>query len=178
MTEPGHDWPALHQLVRDRSRIQQIALDLLQLLHSHQEIRAASPARANAYDLLTGATFSLWRAVFLAEDTDGWERTLANAEVFLEKVIRHNAIGYMDDWNNRRWSFLYYLGNARYRLNQVGEIIPELGKVLGECRDLAAINEPLVGSRPSNMFNALCNVLDEAIRTLEDDADGLRSSIE
>jgi hypothetical protein len=164
--DTAKDWTPLYQLVRDRSRVQQVALDLLQLLHDHRHIRADSPAAGNAYDLLAGAAFSLWRAVFLAESTDGWEATLANAEAILEKVIRHNAIGYMDDWSNRRWSFLYYLNNARYRLNEFANIVPQFRAALDTFGDLSAIDKPALGRYPSHAFNAHCNALDEAVQAL------------
>ena len=161
----------LHLLVRDRTRIQSLALDLLTLMRTHRTIRAADEGGRNAYDLLVGAVFSLWRAVFLASVDADWEDVLVRAETFLEKVIRHNAIGYMDDWNNRKWSFLYYLNNARYRLIEAAEIVPKLKKELEKYPCIYAMDERFLGVQPTDSFNGLCNAIDEAIHVLRNQGD-------
>jgi hypothetical protein len=63
-------------------------------------------------DHLIGAAFSLWRAVFLADDI----RIHESQEKFLEKVITDNAISFADDKANRHWTVEYYLENAKFRL--------------------------------------------------------------
>ncbi len=67
-------------------------------------------------DLLIGAAFSLWRAVFLAETFRDVVQVHQSQEAFLLKVITDNAITFADDKANRRWTVEYYLENAKFRL--------------------------------------------------------------
>ena len=74
--------------------------------------------------MLTGAAFSLWRAVFLApQGPTGTEdmigngiKFIGNGIKFLDKVLRDNSISYGDEKKRRDWSFGYYLNSARFRL--------------------------------------------------------------
>ena len=156
------DYTRLYVVVRDRFRIQDVALKLLHLLESHRTFRASGEDGPNPYDLLVGITFSLWRAVFLVERENDWDGILANAEIFLEKVIRDNAIGYMDDWNNRKWSFAYYLNNARYRLNEFAEIVPEF-----KTSHKRATAKSMIESRPFDEWNSLFQSLWDAVEILQ-----------
>ena len=164
----------LQLVVRDRWRIQVIALDLLNLLQDRQPDKPATDTR-NAYDLLVGATFSLWRAVFLVELDNDWDTRLGNAESFLEKVIRDNAIGYADDWNNRRWSFAFYADNARYRLNEFSAQVPEFEARTRKFRDLEVLQHPVIGSNPFWHWSGLCEALAEAVEILRRKARGRTS---
>jgi hypothetical protein len=55
-------------------------------------------------DLLIGAAFSLWRAVFLAETVRDVVEIHRSQETFLQKVITDNAINFADDRDNRAWT--------------------------------------------------------------------------
>src|SRR6201986_10997 len=156
MSGGERDLSRLHSVITRRSRIQDLAWDLLSLLDLHRSVRALDrPESRNPYDLLVGALFSLWRAIFLAEATEDWNAVLNNAETFLEKVIRNNAIGYIDDWNNRKWSFLYYLNNARFRLLEFAEVFPEFEKALRQSYLLLAQEGP-VAANPFHSWDATC----------------------
>ena len=161
------EYRRFHLVVRDRSRIQQIALELPSLLDNHYRGKSGRRSR-NPYDLLVGATFSLWRAVFLVEPDKDWDTLLDNAETFPEKVIRDNAIGYADDWNNRRWSFAFYANNARYRLIEFAELAPEFKARTRKFKYLQAIKEPAMGSNPFLHWNGLCEALRDAINVLRE----------
>jgi hypothetical protein len=67
-------------------------------------------------DLLIGAAFSLWRAVFLADTFRDVVRVQQSQEAFLLKVLTNNAITFPDDRANRDWTVGYYLENAKLRL--------------------------------------------------------------
>ena len=69
-------------------------------------------------DLLIGAAFSLWRAVFLAETFRDIVQIHKSQEAFLEKVITDNAITFADDKANRDWTVEYYLENTKFRLER------------------------------------------------------------
>jgi hypothetical protein len=151
-------------VVKDRSDLQHLALDLLTLLDRDRPIRAAKKGARNPYDLLVGVTFSLWRAVFLVEATNDWEAALANAETFLEKMIRDNAIGYADDWNNRKWSFGFYVDNARYRLNEFAELVPEFKASAAFDR----LSKEDSFKSPFWYWRGLCEALRETISILQE----------
>ena len=68
---------------------------------------------------MVGSAFSLWRAIFLAHINRKTERNFEDARKFLKKVVRDNAIGYIDDVNLQTWSFGFYLNNARFRLRPI-----------------------------------------------------------
>ena len=68
---------------------------------------------------LVAVGFSLWRAVFLADKNFDIGASLADAEVFLGKVLVDNAITYPQDRNARDWTFNYYIGNAKMRLEDL-----------------------------------------------------------
>jgi|HubBroStandDraft_6_1064221.scaffolds.fasta_scaffold2103470_1 hypothetical protein len=80
-------------LVPSRSQIQSSLLQLLLMLRQRRsEIEPLRDCRL-CVGLLASAGFSLWRAVFLAEQPD--KKTtefLSSVERFLETVIKDNAI--------------------------------------------------------------------------------------
>lgn len=163
------DIKRLFLVVRDRSRIQDIALELLALLKGRGDQSGVREAGSDPYALLVGVTFSLWRAIFLADiEIPNRDDVLVRAESFLEKVIRDNAIGYVDDWNNRQWSFTYYLNNARYRLKEFALLVPEFAARLDGLRSLGAVSQPLVEPEPFHSWNAHCEALREAISALRE----------
>lgn len=49
-----------------------------------------------------------------------------DAEQYLGKIILDNAIGYLQDRNAREWTWHYYLNNARYRLEKISKINPDI----------------------------------------------------
>jgi hypothetical protein len=71
--------------------------------------------------LLVGASFSLWRAVFLLDADRASEKIADNALKFLRKFLQDNTIAYQTDRDRRDWSVGYYLNNARYRIERIGE---------------------------------------------------------
>lgn len=101
--------------------------------------KAPQPAKeeADRWNLLLGATFSLWRAVFYAERIDVQRNVSTlntHAEFFLRRLVEDNQIHYSDEKTSRSWSSGYYLNNAIYRLceleNNFGEVSREPNAVL------------------------------------------------
>jgi hypothetical protein len=111
-TLTGRPW-----LVDARNCIQSLMLELYERYSpSHGE------EQSRRWQLCVGATFSLWRAVFLIDPTDSDRETFGTAEKghsFLRRVIDTNNIGFGDDWANRDWSSGYYMNNVRLRLNDL-----------------------------------------------------------
>ena len=111
-------------LTKNRSKNQRDSLTLFKLIKSYPDM---SGNHASIAHLMIGTTFSLWRAVFLSdfrgsEHRDGPKEISTSAEMFLETIIRDNAIGFPQDKNSREWTFGYYVGSAEYRLRQIHEL--------------------------------------------------------
>lgn len=160
----------LFSVVDFRHRIQFAASQLLFLLDRDRPVRSTSALANNKYEILVAVAFSLWRAVFLADGIRDWEAILANAETFLEKLIRDNIINYSDDWNSRHWSFLYYLNNARFRLRELAEIWPEFKALISEWKISDVLDQPVVGSDSLRIWHHHCRALELAIGSLTDQA--------
>ncbi len=101
-------------LVDSRSKIQSFLLQLYPLIG---EPPPTSVARSAVLQLLLGSAFSLWRAVFLAEDDRKINMVENHAKEFLRILIKDNAINYTQDSATRNWTVGYYLNNAYFRLN-------------------------------------------------------------
>ncbi len=161
------DLERLNRVVAGRSRIQLLAYELLRLMHANHGGHASVGMTHNTYDILVGATFSLWRAIFLADGISEWDSVLTNAETFLEKLVRDNAIGYLDDWKSKDWSFMYYLNNARSRLKELTETSPKFRNALEEDGLSKNLESPVVGSFSLSTWDWHCAALSIAIRLLE-----------
>lgn len=86
----------------------------------------------NAWAVLVGASFSLWRAVFLAEAMNERRRrpdVHKHAVEFLDVLIRSNAMAFQQEQQTRMWTSRYYLTSAIYR---VREAIDEVTGIKGE----------------------------------------------
>jgi hypothetical protein len=92
----------LYELIKDRT-------DNLPALGLSREVQE-----------LVGVSFSLWRAVFLADRAEDETRS-EHAATFLAKMLTDNAIAFTQDRENREWTFNYYLDNAFFRLEQLGK---------------------------------------------------------
>jgi hypothetical protein len=68
------------------------------------------------FQLLVGASFSLWRAVFLTDEPLELDSALESAKGFLEKVVSDNTIGYSDEKKFKRWTAGFYVSHIQYRL--------------------------------------------------------------
>jgi hypothetical protein len=106
----------LNWLVKHRSHNQETSLALFKALSEHSVRLKGNAILAGPGVTLTGASFSLWRAVFLADNTDQDVHRFEDAFKFLEVLISNNAISYAQDRKSREWTFHYYLNNARFRL--------------------------------------------------------------
>ncbi|MDF0645519.1 MAG: hypothetical protein P0111_15920 [Nitrospira sp.] len=103
----------LEWLVRNRSTIQAL---LLELWKEFPEAPSAGSKPGTVLQLLVGATFSLWRAAFLAESPRDWQEHASHAKKFLSIVVKDNAITYSQEREARFWTVGYYLNNAFLRL--------------------------------------------------------------
>jgi hypothetical protein len=72
--------------------------------------------------LLTGAAFSLWRAVFTVGNASTEDEGLAATERFLSNLIATNTVNFTQEQNS--WSYGYYINNARFRLVEAYKCLP------------------------------------------------------
>jgi hypothetical protein len=108
-------------LVHRRSKIQFLLLRL-HTFGKQSSPRSLNPWQTALFELLVGATFALWRAAFLADAERPRTSITADANKFLELLIRDNAIAYTQDKNTRAWTVGYYLNDAYSRLRLCQEI--------------------------------------------------------
>jgi hypothetical protein len=69
-----------------------------------------------AFQLAVGATFSLWRAIVLAEKPFEPDIALDHAEELLDRVVSFNAILFPDEKATKQWMGGYYVTNIQFRL--------------------------------------------------------------
>ena len=68
---------------------------------------------------LAAISFSLWRAVFLADRSAKVEVKNAKAKEFIGKILVDNSISFAQDRSSRDWTFVYYLDNAQFRIDDL-----------------------------------------------------------
>jgi hypothetical protein len=135
-------------LVKSRSDNQQATLKLLLVMKDNEEKLKADWDLANFAQAMVAVCFSLWRAVFLSDVTedDAHAETISDAQAFLGNLILHNMVAYPQDRSTRQWTFMYYVNNARYRLQALSkhhsDMLPpafvqgEIGDVLSGAKNL------------------------------------------
>jgi hypothetical protein len=112
----------LKWVIASRAKNQTASLRLLTILHKYPE--AKLDFNLVIMQALTAVAFSLWRAVFL---TDKIGKAADHLEMFLEKLVVDNAIGYSQDRNSRDWTWPYYMNNAHFHLNDLrAKVWPEV----------------------------------------------------
>lgn len=112
-------------LVENRHRNQTCSLQLRLLLKDYEKRWKTRQLSFIAQELIS-VSFSLWRAVFLAEKTGKRSAVFDHGLGFLERVIEDNAIAYAQDKAMREWSFNYYTRAARFSLEYMHRLRPEV----------------------------------------------------
>ncbi len=74
------------------------------------------PPTTVLFDHLIGASFSLWRALFLTEKPRTPLSVHKAQRAFLKKLISTNAIAFSDDLQSSEWAVTFYLENAGHRI--------------------------------------------------------------
>jgi len=110
-------------LVKSRSENQQITLKLFLVMKDNEEKLKTNWDLANFAQAMAAVCFSLWRAVFLSDTSEekGYTLPISDAQSFLGNLILHNMVAYPQDRSTREWTFLYYVNNARYRLQALSK---------------------------------------------------------
>lgn len=125
-------------MVERRAKSQKSLLDIYRFLEKHEKA-LGSPSRTAQWPifaLLIGASFSLWRAVFLSFNVERPKKdrqAIQHAKKFLELLVRDNAIGYPQDRESKEWTSGYYLNGARYRLERVFQKLEQTGITLADA---------------------------------------------
>ena len=118
-----------------RAKNQNFSLKLLYLFEVYQDKWKSKKFSRAAQDLLA-VSFSLWRAVFLANKTSRRVEVFNHGKIFLKKVIEDNAITYPTDKASLEWTFNYYTRTARYSLQHLAEYWPDqVSKYEGKTRN-------------------------------------------
>jgi hypothetical protein len=167
--EPGPSPEFLSWLVPARSQIQASLLRLFEVTRRKRN-ELSKPELLNEshiYRLLIGVGFSLWRAVFQAHKDLSISNNLEDAENFLQALVHDNAVVYSTEKNS--WSFGYYLNNAKYRILDVLQRLPEPSKTENtpSAATIDRDSPPFPSSSYSqDTWNELHNVFDRLVKDL------------
>lgn len=132
----------LRWLIDSRAANQRVSLKLFDLFKKYPNDFDHMGLQFSA-QALVAISFSLWRAAFLADRSGKRDAVAEDSEWFLGKMLVDNAITYTQDRAAREWTFNYYVSNARYRLQELGGMWPEIlkeelnpprGEVTAACR--------------------------------------------
>ena len=97
------EWPSLISWqIPGRAQVSQRLLELFEL--GHDCVYALKDQELNdAFNLLVGVGFSLWRAVFLTDVTRDPKLILQHSLQFTRYVLRDNAINFAQDRETSDW---------------------------------------------------------------------------
>jgi hypothetical protein len=101
--------------IDQRAKIQHTLLALYEYVRQSDRDQIDCAAE-RLLDPLIAAAFSLWRAVFLAENVREANSIHEAQDNFLATVLATNAINFPDDRRNSAWTVSYYLENAKHRI--------------------------------------------------------------
>lgn len=111
------DLDHLHWSIEGRAETQKTTLRLYELFDEYEEeLKTDYHYEART---LAAISFSLWRAVFLADRSTKVEVKNAKAKEFIGKILVDNSIGFAQDRSSRDWTFVYYLDNAQFRIDDL-----------------------------------------------------------
>jgi hypothetical protein len=116
------DSDQLEWLLTCRSRNQQTAFDLLNLMKNKISDIEKDDQLSEIARLLIGSSFSLWRALFLAEPNDRKHINIQHAMEYLRLFIRDNTC----DKDSRRLTVHYCMNNALFRLKHLSHKFPDI----------------------------------------------------
>jgi hypothetical protein len=159
--------------LRARSDIQDTLFEMYKFLKAEPPI-LKDKLHQQAFQLLVGAAFSLWRAIFLAEADRDWSSLSRSMECFLHRVITDNTITYQDDKRNNAWTVGYYLGSAQLRIEKAWETLlksPELSPSALTDPPSPTIADSWELNRTSTLFEweVTHNSLRQALKLLKPD---------
>jgi hypothetical protein len=134
-------------LVENRSKIQARMLELDELSPNVREPYV--PGIQSLFNMMIGAVFSLWRAVFLVRTDYDFDKEHNHALVLLGTLIDTNAVNFSQDHKSANWMAGYYINNAVFRLHAIATLTqtkkwlgPDTVKWLRSHMDPKVINSP------------------------------------
>lgn len=164
-----------------RTRSQELLLEIYKYLNTNPDLGVRPRSRA-IFGLLVGASFSLWRAAFLARPQRQWEGPsgiIEGARDLLEKLLDSNAILYGEEKKIEGWSEGYYLNNAYYRIESAIQRLPEHEEIEVLSRFLDQRGKGITSDSPRDIWDIGCEaafaVLDVLYRYPEPTVTGVRA---
>lgn len=117
----ARDIEDLEWLVLNRSKIQNLLLELYQFDKDEGLTQSEREAYHHVFGYLVGAAFSLWRAVFLSFPIRTMQDVTDEATALLKTLIETNTITFTQDLNTAQWMAGYYINSAMFRINAICE---------------------------------------------------------
>jgi hypothetical protein len=136
----------LEILVRQRNSTQDLLLALLTLSFDSAEAFKAAPDLNSMFQLTVGATFSLWRAIVLAEEPFEPHAALDHAEDLLRRLVGFNTIVFSDEKETKQWMGGFYVANIQYRLWHLDNAFGASHLQIDELKNFAILRSPLVST--------------------------------
>lgn len=161
-----NDVNQLRWLVNERSSIQKAMLELYEL--SADLTTDVSDSRTSAIHMLTGAAFSLWRAVFLTDHEYSVENNNTHLRTYLRIALHDNAIAYPQDKGSKTFASGYYLNNAYFRLLRVKGFLQDHKSLAKDEEVFWALEHKDIfhTEHREKAWEAACRALEAGIRIL------------
>lgn len=163
MTDSTH--PDIEWAIKARADIQHDMLALYIMVDANQPLTQGDywddPDNKSAFSLFVGASFSLWRAAFLADISgrQSWCDMVDAEKRLLHRVLTHNAISFNNDYDFRAWVFGYYLMGALMRLAEARKHLKMDGEQFAEFDRIYKSELVGISDTPQNLWTVLRNTL-------------------
>lgn len=146
-----HHTTYLTWLNQERFRSQRRNIGLLRLLRMpespiHDVSTVSNSDWFDFAQLMLGANFSYWRAIFLAETSQSQELNIQAMKDFLNPLTFDNGVNFTRDLKSEAWTLGYYMNNCIHRIKATYEVLsridsPLLAKLKSRSEDYKLIVE-------------------------------------
>jgi hypothetical protein len=150
-------------LVPKRSEVQD-ALKTLYFLSDKAIDAGLMSTELEVHGLMVGVGFSLWRAVFTAHKPLTRKENLSSSKDFLANLIATNAVAFPAEQVS--WAYGYYINNARLRLKQIVELLPEENKVSLHAA-IKSVGKTVLDQAPTQTYENMHVLFLEVLQLLD-----------
>ncbi len=130
-----HDTTYLNWLNEERFRCQRRNIGLLRLLRMpespiHDVSTVSNSDWFDFAQLMLGANFSYWRAIFLAETSQSQELNIQAMKDFLNPLAFDNGVNFTRDLKSEAWTLGYYMNNCIRRIKSTDDVLSKIDPLL------------------------------------------------
>ena len=156
------DSERLNWAIGARERSQRLLLALYNCSETRQD-DLTDTDEGNAFLLLVGVAFSLWRAAFLADvPRRTFREALNDARDLMGEVLKTNTVLFGKEQNLQRWTGGFYLNNAKLRLAVAMRLAGR-----STTADIERVNQQsLLDSDPQDSWRIFCEEAERLAQAL------------